>query len=146
MRNPRKRRDRISLEIRDKYKDDPEAIKHAAMILVSEENVNAGKVHQHILDDSNSGDIFMDAFNNKAKESATKMPKITALAFLLNEVISRNNYNITYSLFRKKCSTQYSCKNTSKLLSFPFSICATLLFSLINALFYVVICYRTEHS
>ena len=60
------------------------------MILVGEENVNAGKVHKHILDDSSSGDIFMNAFENRAKESATKMPKLTALGFLLNEVHTKH--------------------------------------------------------
>ena len=52
----RARRNRLSAEIREKYKDDPEAVIHAAMMLVGQQNVNAQKVHKHILDDAKAGD------------------------------------------------------------------------------------------
>ena len=78
----RRERDRQSLEIRTKY--DPEAIKHAAMLCL--QNSNAKKVHKKILDDENNGDIFMEAFESRAKEPATKMPILTATAFVINQV------------------------------------------------------------
>ena len=78
----RRERDRDSLDIRKKY--DPEAIKHAAMLCL--QNSNAKKVHKKILEDEANGDIFMEAFENRHKEPAKKMPVLTALGFVLNQV------------------------------------------------------------
>ena len=82
----RGRRNRLSAEIREKYKDDPEAVIHAAMLLVGQQNVNAQKVHKHILDDVSVGDVFMEAYEKRNVEPAKKMPKISALGFILNQV------------------------------------------------------------
>ena len=82
--SPNSRRNRISKEIRDKYEDDPEAVIHAAMLL--QPNANAKKVHKMILDDPEAGNVFMEAYEKRAKEPAIKMPKMAALGFLLNQV------------------------------------------------------------
>ena len=82
----RARRNRLSAEIREKYKDDPEAVIHAAMMLVGQQNVNAQKVHKHILDDVSVGDVFMEAYEKRNVEPAKKMPTLTALGYVLNQV------------------------------------------------------------
>ena len=84
----RKERDRISLEIRRKYFNHPEAIKHAAMLIHRDQkNVSAEWVHRKILEDPNNGDVFMQTFENRTMEPAKKMPILTAVAFLINQVI-----------------------------------------------------------
>ena len=80
-------RDQISQEIRRKYGKHPDAIKHAAMLIYRDENQkNAEKVHRLILKDPKNGDILMDAFQNRDKMPAKKMPTLTALGFLINQV------------------------------------------------------------
>ena len=59
--------------------------------MLSLENENAKKVHKKILEDENNGDIFMAAYENRAKEPATKMPILTALGFLINQVLTLSN-------------------------------------------------------
>ena len=54
--------------------------------MLSLENENAKKVHKKILEDEKNGDIFMEAFENRAKKPATKMPILTALGFVINQV------------------------------------------------------------
>ena len=82
-----KERDRISLEIRQKYGKHPEAILHAAMLTHRDQgNVSAHWVHKKILEDPQNGDVFMEAFESRNKEPAKKMPVFTALAFVLNQV------------------------------------------------------------
>ena len=44
------------MDIRTKFGDNPDAIKHAAMLCL--ENENAKKVHKKILEDESNGDIF----------------------------------------------------------------------------------------
>ena len=46
----------------------------------------AEQVHRKILEDPNNGQIFMEAFENRAKEHAKKMPTLTALGYVLNQV------------------------------------------------------------
>ena len=83
----RMERDRVSLEIRRKYFEHPEAIKHAAMLIHRDQkNVGAQWVHKKILQDPHNGDIFMEAFQNRDKEPAHKMPTLTALGYVLNQV------------------------------------------------------------
>ena len=80
-------RDQISQEIRRKYAKYPDAIKHAAMLTYrDEEQKNAEKVHRLILKDPKNADIFIETFENRDKQPAKKMPTLTALGFLINQV------------------------------------------------------------
>ena len=106
-------RDQISQEIRRKYGKHPDAIKHAAMLIYRDEKqVNAEKVHRLILKDPKNGDILMDAFENRDKKPAKKMPVLTALGFLINQV---HRLIVTYYYLEEiKLHSMESSKRNSK--------------------------------
>ena len=81
----RARRNRLSAEIREKYKDDPEAVIHAAMMLVGQQNVNAQKV----LDDAKAGDSSQkDSSRNIRSRTSSENRTSSLMLMKLNTILA----------------------------------------------------------